>query len=491
LPAAPSKRELAPVVARQEAEAMSNYHYRRGTIFWALILITVGVLFLAQNFNPSLHPWQVIAKFWPVLIILWGISKLVDYLYIQSHPDEPAPRLFSGGEVVLLILVLMLGTLISKIVLHPWRGWSGYNDRGFASLFLNSYVYTQTLSVPAGASPHLVIVDRWGDVEIHGGGTSSLDATVKETIRAENDSEAHQAADRLKVEIVQQGGNYILQSNLDSLPHRGRNVRLDLTLRVPKNTGAEITAERGDIIAQGLTRGLTATDKGGDLHANSIVGLVRVRKTGGLTRIREVKGSVEIDGRGRDINVSGVSGTVTVNGDFTGSVEFSKVLETLQFTSSRTDLNTQRVLGHLTMDMGSLDARGIQGPLQISTAQKDISVEDFSSGLTIKDVNGDVRLQAAEPPRQPIAVDLRRGGIELTLPSSSAFQMDARSSHGDVQCDFPGLKVSKGGGNPSISGAIGQGGPLIRLSTTYGTIRLQRAGAPASAATPSGGSQSL
>ncbi len=470
---------------------MSSYSYRRGSIFWALILITVGALFLAQNFNPSLHPWQVIAKFWPVLIIIWGISKLVDHLYAQSHPDEPAPRLFSGSEVVLLVLVLILGTLVSKIVLHPWRNWSGFSDRGFASLFLNSYVYTRTLSVPASASPHLVIVDRWGDVEIHGGAGSTLDATVKETIKAQNESEARQTSDQLKVEIVEQGGNYVLRSNLGSLPHGGRNVRLDLTLRVPKNTRAEITAVRGDLIVDGLQGDQTLTDKSGDLHASSIVGLVRIRKTSGLTQVRDVKGSMEIDGRGRDIDVSNVSGTVTVNGDFTGSVEFSKVPGTLEFTSSRTDLNTQKILGHLTMDMGSLDARDIQGPLQISTAQKDITVDNFTSGLTIKDVNGDVRLRSSEPPRQPIEVDLRRGGIELALPATSAFQMNARSDHGKVQSDFPSLTVSKGGDHPSITGVLGQGGPLIRLSTTYGTIRLRREGASGSAPAPSGSSRTL
>lgn len=470
---------------------MSNYHYRRGTIFWALILITVGVLFLARNFNPSLHPWEVIAKFWPVLIILWGISKLADYFYVQSHPEESAPRLFSGSEVVLLVLVLLLGTLISKIVLHPWRNWLSFNDRGFASLFLNSYVYTHALSVPASASPHLVIVDRWGDVVIHGASGSTLDAAVKETIRAEDRSDAEQADKRLKVQIVQSGDDYVLRSNLESLPHHGRNVRLDLALHVPQNTRTEVTAERGDLVIEGLKGDQTLTDKSGDLRASNLAGLVRIRKTGGLTQVRAVEGSVEINGRGQDVDVSDVSGTVTVNGDFLGSVEFSKVPGTLTFTSSRTDLNTQKVLGHLTMDMGSLDARDIQGPLQITTAQKDISVNNFTSALTIKDVNGDVRLRSPQPPRQPIQVNLRRGGIELDLPARCAFHVEAQSRHGAVQCDFAGLTVIKSGDHPSITGAHGQGGPLIRLTTTYGTIRLKHKAKSPPAATTSGSSASL
>src|SRR5579862_2737703 len=92
---------------------MSVYTYRRGSIFWALSLIAVGAIFLYQNFNPSIHPWQLIAKFWPVLIIFWGLSKLIDFMQAQSHPETTPPPLFSASEVVLLVLILLMGTVMS------------------------------------------------------------------------------------------------------------------------------------------------------------------------------------------------------------------------------------------------------------------------------------------------------------------------------------------------------------------------------------------
>jgi len=45
-----------------------------------------------------------------------------------------------------------------------------------------------------------------------------------------------------------------------------------------------------------------------------------------------------------------------------------------------------------------------------------------------------------------------------------------------VDCDFPGLTVNKQGETPSITGTLGKGGPLFRLSTSYGTVRLLRQG---------------
>ena len=59
----------------------------------------------------------------------------------------------------------------------------------------------------------------------------------------------------------------MLQTNLDSLPNSGRNVRLDITLRVPKETSAEVTTEHGDLILDGLKGDQTLSVRGGDAHS--------------------------------------------------------------------------------------------------------------------------------------------------------------------------------------------------------------------------------
>jgi hypothetical protein len=44
-------------------------------IFWALALMAVGVLILLHNLGYIDHD---IIRYWPVLIIIWGIKKLFD-----------------------------------------------------------------------------------------------------------------------------------------------------------------------------------------------------------------------------------------------------------------------------------------------------------------------------------------------------------------------------------------------------------------------------
>jgi hypothetical protein len=459
---------------------MSVYGYRRGSIFWALTLIGVGGIFLWQNFNPSIHPWQLIAKFWPILIIFWGLSKLVDYLQAQAHPETVPPPLFSSSEVVLLILILALGTLVSKVVLRPWQHWAGiHEDEDLAGLFLTSYTYTQTLSQAVKPEPHLLLEDLRGDLEIRGAAQSNLEVMAKKTIRAEDESSARKVSDNLKIEVVEEAGHYLLRSNRRSLPEGGSRVTLDLALRVPKATSTEATSERGDITLEGLRGDQTLSTVHGDVHISGVEGLVRIHKSGGQTEVRDVKGSLEVTGRGQDVDVSGVTGTATVNGEFSGTVQFRNIGQTLRYHSTRTDLMAQKLVGSMNMEVGSLDLTGIDGPFEISTRQKDISLTDFKHSVKIANNNGDVRLRTSVAPTHPIEVDLNKGQIELTLPANSNFQIEASSRHGEVECDFsgPGLKVVKEGENPSISGTYGKGGPLIHLTTEYNTIRLMRAGA--------------
>ena len=46
-----------------------------GKIFWGIVLVLVGLFILLHNLG---FMDQDIIRFWPVLLILWGIKKLVD-----------------------------------------------------------------------------------------------------------------------------------------------------------------------------------------------------------------------------------------------------------------------------------------------------------------------------------------------------------------------------------------------------------------------------
>jgi len=61
---------------------------RSGVLTAGLILIAIGVLFLLNNFY-EISAWRLIARFWPVILILIGVRKLYCYFTWQEIPTAP------------------------------------------------------------------------------------------------------------------------------------------------------------------------------------------------------------------------------------------------------------------------------------------------------------------------------------------------------------------------------------------------------------------
>jgi hypothetical protein len=343
--------------------------------------------------------------------------------------------------------------------------------------------------------------DQSGDVDIRGADQNAIDVMAKESIRADDENTAKKLSDDLKLEVVEEAGHYLLRSNRRSLADEGRRISIDLSLRVPKATSDDVSSEHGDIVVDGLNGDQTLTTHKGDVRATNVQGIVKIHKSGGSTEVRNVKGSLDLEGHGDDIEVADVSDTVSVHGEFSGALQFRNVGQTLRFESIRTDMTAQKLSGRLDMEVGSMEASGVEGPFEITTRDKDVTVNDFKHSLHVTDSNGQITLATSTPPTHDIQVESKKGEVELTLPAGSNFQIEAYSHHGEVECDFsgPGLKVVKDGDTPSISGSYGKGGALIRINTDYGAIRILRTGShppatpspstPAEPSEPSGKAQ--
>src|SRR3990172_8571171 len=83
--------------------------YRPSAVLGAVLLIAVGGFFLYGNFHPAWDPWPLVARYWPVLLILLGVAKLWDYLWLRGHPDSTPTRGLSGGIIALIIIVVFVG----------------------------------------------------------------------------------------------------------------------------------------------------------------------------------------------------------------------------------------------------------------------------------------------------------------------------------------------------------------------------------------------
>jgi uncharacterized integral membrane protein len=47
---------------------------RNDPLIWGIILIVLGLIFLLQNVD--IDAWGFVARLWPLILVLWGASKL-------------------------------------------------------------------------------------------------------------------------------------------------------------------------------------------------------------------------------------------------------------------------------------------------------------------------------------------------------------------------------------------------------------------------------
>src|SRR5688572_13473790 len=90
---------------------MTTVRRSAGTVFWGVALVSIGGLLLARNLGYAIPVWSYIARYWPSLLVAWGLLKLVDYYRFRSSGDTRP--LFSGGEVVLLIFIIIAGSAVT------------------------------------------------------------------------------------------------------------------------------------------------------------------------------------------------------------------------------------------------------------------------------------------------------------------------------------------------------------------------------------------
>jgi hypothetical protein len=51
---------------------------KRDSLVWGIILIALGTIFLLDRLG--IDAWDVVWRFWPAILILWGGSKVIDGL---------------------------------------------------------------------------------------------------------------------------------------------------------------------------------------------------------------------------------------------------------------------------------------------------------------------------------------------------------------------------------------------------------------------------
>jgi hypothetical protein len=326
-----------------------------------------------------------------------------------------------------------------------------------------------TEAFPAGSSLH-VVSDR-GAIKVVPSDEKQVKVEISKKVHAENQQDADKYNTRTKPQITSSGKSITLNANTEGAGEHG--VSTDLSIYVPANAAVVISSKHGNVTVSDRDADVEISGQRSSTTLENIKGNATLNLERSSANVTNVSGDLAINGRVNELTVTNVQGAARLNGEFMESVKLQQVGKVVTFKSSRTDMEFSRLEGSMNLDSGDLRADLIQGPARLSTRNKDIHLEGVAGDLRLADSNGTVEIVVRKAGN--LQLENKNGDIQVTLPADAAFRLDARAVNGEIESDFPEVKVDSRNNQAIAAGTVRDGTALLKINNEHGTIEIRKA----------------
>jgi DUF4097 and DUF4098 domain-containing protein YvlB len=455
---------------------------RRGSLVGPLILILIGGLFLMNNLRPELPLLEILANYWPFLLIGWGALRLLEIFYWLIRGQSLPSAGISGGEWVLIVFLSLVGSGLyaARRYTSDWPS-SRIMMRGVEVFGATFDFPVAEQKQPAGKAPRVVIESVRGNVRLIGTDAQEVKINGRKTVRAFHQSDADDADRKSPVELTNQGDRVTIRSIQDRI---GRDQRLsvDLEVAVPRGASIEARGRYGDFDISDIQGTVDIDSENAGVRLQNIGNNVRVDlRRSDIVRATNIKGTLDLKGRGQDIEFENIEGQVTVNGGYSGEIQFRKLAKPVHFEGTQTELRVERIPGQVRLALGDLTASDLVGPIRLTARSRDVHLSNFRESVEISLDRGDIELRPMRTPLSKMEVETRAGNVELALPAGARFDLKATTRRGEVQNDYGAPLRGESGGEgknrgESLTGAVGPG-PEVRILTHRGRVVVRKGSA--------------
>ena len=416
---------------------------------------------------------HLFASYWPVLLILWGVIKIVEHQ--QARREGMRASGIGAGGVLLVVMIVVFGLIASQLDRVNWSGLRdeiNIDDGDFPNFFEgDTFNYNDHLEQNFPGDATLKVIDNRGAVSVHPSDDDKITVVVRKRIRAESQGAADNYNGETKPTITTIGGLVTVDAKVEGAGDHA--VETDLDISLPRKAPVNIVSRRGDVNVSGRAGNVDISSQRADTSVEDITANVKVTQEHGSVKIEQVSGDVQVGGRLNDVTVADIKGSVQLEGEFQESVKLERIAKTVTFKSSRTDMEFSKLGGSLDLDSDELHADDIAGPVHLTTRSKNIRLDGVSGDVRLKDDNGTIELIMRTLGN--IQVDNRNGDVQIAVPERAGFRLDARTRGGEIQSEFPELKVNNDEREAKASGSVGNGSSHIVINNEHEGIEIRKA----------------
>jgi len=357
---------------------------RRPSMLGGLLWVGLGILFLLRNFGIGPDFWSMAGHYWPILLILLGLGKVIDYF---RQKEGVSLRI---GEVFGLLLVLVIGSAISKIPNSAMHDLFLMTPIHIGNTDVNlgtSYGYTQESSYPLRAGLTVRIDNSHGMVTVSPGSDGEIRVRLRKVVFENDETRAKQIAGEIQIQGGEEGkaeaSAFVIKTNREDLSPKNYRFNTDMDIFVPKQAQLEIQNPFGGVNVSGLDGKLNIQSSHQPLEVHDCTGSFTIANRYGESKLINLTGNLSVEARGR-VSVDTIKGDVHVRNEYS-----PVVLNNIE--GKATVANTE---GSITLDRVSkpviIDARGSQvtasnlgDSLKITSSHRRIEVNDVAGSLTL------------------------------------------------------------------------------------------------------------
>src|SRR5262249_43694401 len=305
-----------------------------------VVLIVVGIFFLLSNMGIiSWHSFGMwFAHYWPVLLILWGIIKIIEYQ--QANRAGERARGIGAGGVMLVVVIVVFGLIAGEAVKWNPEGLCENSDFQGLPWCGHTYNYTDELqqAFPAGGS--LRVHSERGAINVTVSGDNQIHVSVHKRVNADKQEQADEWNKGTRPQISVTGQVVTVDANTQGA--RERRVTSDLDIAIPRKASVVLSTRHGDVNVMGRDGSAEITSHDGDVSVTDLNGNATVNLEESSARLSQIASDVVVQGRGKEVSLEDIKGTVRLDGEFRESVRLSRIAKAVSFKSSRTDMSFTR-----------------------------------------------------------------------------------------------------------------------------------------------------
>jgi Putative adhesin len=128
---------------------------------------------------------------------------------------------------------------------------------------------------------------------------------------------------------------------------------------------------------------------------------------------------------------------------------------------------------HALTTNGGVHCANLESVVEAATTNGNVEVST-SEWASARTTNGGVRVAMGNAKWSgELELMTTNGSVDVTLPASAEFKVDAATTNGGIRSDFP-ITVQGTFGPKTLSGTVGGGGRELKVATTNGGIELKK-----------------